>query len=83
MLGEVVSACVTVPGLNCSLFGCGPFVISFLEHMVCWQVLLHIANWMRLVWFSITLLCPFSFVCKDAVMGPDPDPALILVSVEG
>ena len=82
MLREVVSACGTVPGLDCSPFGCFVFMVLFLEHMVFWRVL-RIANWMRLVCFSNTLLCPFSFVCKDAVMGPDPDPALVLVSVEG
>jgi hypothetical protein len=49
---------------------------------VLWRVL-RIANWMRLVCCSSTLLCSFSFVCKDAVMGPDHDPALVLVSVEG
>ena len=35
------------------------------------------------VCFGSTLLCPFSFVCKDAVMCPDPDLALVLVIVEG
>ena len=29
--------------------------------------------------FSSTL---FSFVCKDAVMGPDSDPVLVLESIE-
>ena len=82
MLREVVSACGTVPGLDCSPFGCHVFMILFVEHMVflgevLWRVL-RIANWMRLVCCSSTLLCSFSFVCKDAVMGPDHDPALVL-----
>ena len=78
ILGKVVSACGTVPGLDCSLSGCIVHVTSFLEHMV------FVARVARreldaACMFSSTL---FSFVCKDAVMGPDSDPALVLESIE-
>ena len=46
--------------------------------------MLRVANWMRLVFF-VAHYCVFvgSIVCKDAVMGPDPDPAHVLESIEG
>jgi hypothetical protein len=81
ILGKVVSVCGTVPNLDCRLSGCIVYMTSFLEHMVFWEVGC-VANWIRLVCL-VAHYCSYSFVCKDAVIGPDPESALVLVSVEG